>query len=70
MKDSIAWLLVLVFSEPSATTPTVKLTVMRDQLACEETRLAVEKAAAYPILVNKCVPFDLEKAAKVAKPSH
>ena len=69
MNASIVWLLVLVFSEPGAASPTVKITVMRDQLACEEMRLAVNKGAAYPMLVNKCVPFDLEKAAKAAKPS-
>ena len=67
MKESIVWLLVLVFSEPGAESPTVKITVMRDQLACEEMRVAVGKGSAYPILVNKCVPFDLEKAAKVTK---
>jgi hypothetical protein len=69
MNESIVWLLVLVFSESGAATPTVKITVMRDQLACEETRVAVGKGSAYPILVNKCVPFDLEKAAKVVKGS-
>jgi hypothetical protein len=69
MNESIVWLLVLVFSEPGAAAPTVKVTVMRDQLACEEVRLAVDKGAAQPMLVNKCVPFDLEKAAKVAKGS-
>jgi hypothetical protein len=67
MNASIVWLLVLVFSEPGATSPTVKITVMRDQLACEEMRLAVGKGAVHPMLVNKCVPFDLEKAAKVTK---
>ena len=69
MNASIVWLLVLVFSEPGAASPTVKITVMRDQLACEEMRLAVNKGSAYPLLVNKCVPFDLEKAAKAAKPA-
>jgi predicted ribosome-associated RNA-binding protein Tma20 len=67
MNESIVWLLVLVFTETGAATPTVKVTVMRNQLACEEMRVAVDKGAAHPVLVNKCVPFDLEKAAKVAK---
>ena len=69
MNVSIVWLLVLVFTEPAATAPTVKITVMHDQLACEQTRLAVKKSAAYPILVNQCVPLDLERAAAAAKGS-
>ena len=46
MKESLVWLLILVFTEPGASAPTVKITVTRSQLACEETRIAVQKGAA------------------------
>lgn len=60
MKESIVWLLILVFTEPGATAPTVRITVTRSQLACEETRLAVQKGAAIPLQLARCTPLDLK----------
>jgi hypothetical protein len=57
---SIVWLLILVFTEPGAPAPTVKITVTRSQLACEETRLAVQKGAAIPLQLAQCAPLDMK----------
>lgn len=67
MKESIVYLLILVFTETGAPKPTLKMTVMRDQLSCEQSRVAVEKGSVFPLQVCQCVPLDLEKAGKIAK---
>lgn len=59
MKE-IVWLLILVFTEPGATAPTVKITVTRSQLACEEMRIAVQKGAAIPLQLAQCAPLDMK----------
>lgn len=61
MKESIVYLLVLVFLEPGAAKPTVNITVTRNQVACEQSRVAVQKGSAYPLQVAQCAPLDLGK---------
>jgi hypothetical protein len=60
MKESLVWLLILVFTDPGAPTPTVKITVTRNQLACEEMRIAVQKGAAVPLQLAQCAPLDMK----------
>jgi hypothetical protein len=67
VKESIVYLLVLVFSETGAAKPTLKITVTPNQLSCEQSRVAIEKGSVYPIQICQCVPLDLEKAGKIAK---
>jgi hypothetical protein len=67
MKETIVYLLILVFTETGAAKPTLKITVMRDQLSCEQSRVAIEKGSVYPVQVCQCVPLDLEKAGKIKK---
>lgn len=67
MNETIVWLLVLVFTETGAPKPTLKITVNRDQLSCEQLRLAVTKGSAYPLQIARCVPLDLAKVQDVLK---
>lgn len=67
MKESIVYLLVLVFTETGAAKPTLKITVTRDQVSCEQSRVAIEKGSVFPVQICQCVPLDLEKAGKIAK---
>jgi hypothetical protein len=68
MNESIVYLLILVFTEPGLPSPTVKITVTRDQVACEQARVAIKKGSVFPVQVAQCAPLDLEKAGKIAKP--
>lgn len=65
MKESIVYLLILVFTETGAPKPTVKITVTPDRVSCERSREAVQKGSAYPLLVCECAALDVRKVNAV-----
>ena len=65
MKESIVYLLILVFTETGAPKPTVKITVMQDRVSCERSREAVKKGSAFPLLVSECAALDVRKVNEV-----
>ena len=67
MKESIVYLLILVFTESGAPKPTVKITVTPDRVSCERTRDAVRKGSAYPLLVSECAALDVRKVNEMLR---
>jgi hypothetical protein len=65
MKESIVYLLILVFTETGAPKPTVKVTVMPDRASCERSREAIQKGAAFPVQVCECAALDVRKVNEV-----
>ena len=61
MKESIVYLLILVFTESGATKPTVQITVTPDRASCERVRDAARKGSAYPLQVAECAALDVRK---------
>ena len=67
MKESIVYLLILVFTESGAPKPTVKITVTHDRVACERMRVAAQKGAVVALQVAECAPLDLRRVNEVLK---
>ena len=67
MKESIVYLLILVFTETGAEKPTLKIMVKPDQVSCEQSRAAIQQGSVHPLQVCQCVPFDLDRASQVAR---
>lgn len=67
MKESLIYLLILVYTDPGAAKPTVNITVLPDQVACEQSRVAVQKGSVVPLLVCQCAPIDLKKVEEMRK---
>lgn len=65
MKESIVYLLILVFTETGAPKPTVKITVMRDRASCERMKEAARKGSAFPLQVSECAALDIRRVNEV-----
>ena len=51
MKESIVYLLILVFTEAGEEKPTLKILVNPDQVSCEQSRAAIQKGSVHPLQV-------------------